>query len=675
MNREERQIVLHYLGNMLKRPATHKRKSAIVDWANDVGCDLFKASIDELYEKQYGEETNHRISRHNYKETGCKYAILKSLVTETDLPQGRLYSNAQRITDDFRLNQAESVLLNFFVNSEHIGILQDLVNSATDQYGHSNTRHSVELHYLLRLGPLLGLREADIGSCLDVNSRLLSTGLLYKTDRDWFLSKHLVRLILSPPKPNRKLKDILLDEKARATLTSDDFDYMADEYDYLRELLGNVLKRRDRGVNILLYGNPGTGKTEFAKTLCADAKADLYLLSENSENSGGGDRNKRLSELAMAKALTDDEPHVVLLMDEAEDVFSPVNSFTKTIPSKIYINRLLEKNRTPVIWISNNIDDMDSAYLRRFTYTLRMDTPCTKVRSRIWKRTLNSAKIRMDEKDVAKMARDYKLPPSFAASAVKAAKIVNDSGAIERTLKSLEQAITGQRKIVKEDKPVVFNQALLHTDTDLGRLTERVVVGRMTRFSLCLYGAPGTGKSEYARHLAEKMGFEVLHKRASDLMSKWVGGTEKNIAAAFEEARQDGALLVFDEADSLLQDRERAVRSWEVSQVNEMLTWMENHPYPFVCTTNLMGSLDKASLRRFTFKVKFDYLTPQQAELAFQHFFGQKLRVGLTALTPGDFAVVKSKAAILGVSEPAELLALLAEEQEAKGVKATDIGF
>ena len=81
---------------------------------------------------------------------------------------------------------------------------------------------------------------------------------------------------------------------------------------------------------------------------------------------------------------------------------------------------------------------------------------------------------------------------------------------------------------------------------------------------------------------------KVLHKRASDLISKWVGESEQNIAAAFAEARWKKMLLVIDEADSFLQDRRHAHRSWEVTQVNEMLTQMESHPLPFVCTTNLM---------------------------------------------------------------------------------------
>ena len=65
------------------------------------------------------------------------------------------------------------------------------------------------------------------------------------------------------------------------------------------------------------------------------------------------------------------------------------------------------------------------------------------------------------------------------------------------------------------------------------------------------------------------MGLEVVQKRASDLMSMWVGGTEQRIAAAFAAARDAEQFLVFDEADSLLADRRFAQRSWEVSQVNE----------------------------------------------------------------------------------------------------------
>ena len=159
----------------------------------------------------------------------------------------------------------------------------------------------------------------------------------------------------------------------------------------------------------------------------------------------------------------------------------------------------------------------------------------------------------------------------------------------------------------------------------------------------------------------------------------WVGETERQIAAAFAEARAEGSILVFDEADSLLADRRGAVRSWEVSQVNEMLTWMESHPLPFACTTNFGENLDPATLRRFTFKIALDYLTPDQSQTAFRTYFALEAPdevEDLTNLTPGDFAVVHRKAEILGhLQAPKALAELLRAECEAKPNHSRKMGF
>ena len=227
--------------------------------------------------------------------------------------------------------------------------------------------------------------------------------------------------------------------------------------------------------------------------------------------------------------------------------------------------------------------------------------------------------------------------------------------------------------------PPRFDPALIHADVDPVTLADRIVAGGDPHFSLCLQGPPGTGKSAFVRYLAERMGLEIMQKRASDLMSMWVGGTEKAIAAAFAEARDTGAFLVFDEADSLLADRRSARQSWEVSQVNEMLTWMESHPLPFACTTNFAEHLDAATLRRFVFKVALDYLSPEQVEAAFRVYFGMAppaQAVALTALTPGDFAVVHRKAEFLGrLQEPAALAAMLSAECALKPDRPRPVGF
>jgi hypothetical protein len=106
-----------------------------------------------------------------------------------------------------------------------------------------------------------------------------------------------------------------------------------------------------------------------------------------------------------------------------------------------------------------------------------------------------------------------------------------------------------------------------------------------------------------------------------------------------------------------------------------MLAWMESRPLPFAFTTNLMDRMDKASHRRFAFKIKFGYLTPRRAGLAFKHFFGAARRADLENLTPADFALAAKKASILRATGEEELYELLRQEAAAKGGKLRQIGF
>jgi SpoVK/Ycf46/Vps4 family AAA+-type ATPase len=220
---------------------------------------------------------------------------------------------------------------------------------------------------------------------------------------------------------------------------------------------------------------------------------------------------------------------------------------------------------------------------------------------------------------------------------------------------------------------------LIQADCDLAQLVQRVTAAGATQtVSLLLSGPPGSGKSAFARHLAVAMKLPILQKRASDLISPFVGQTEQQIAEAFAEATNPSAFLIFDEADSLLADRRGADRGWEVSQVNEMLTWMESHPLPFVCTTNLPDKLDLASMRRFLFKVRFGYLTQTQNRLAFARFFQMPAPStidGMENLTPSDFALVRRRASLLGKeAQPDTLLAMLKAEAAGRG-EVRPIGF
>ena len=118
------------------------------------------------------------------------------------------------------------------------------------------------------------------------------------------------------------------------------------------------------------------------------------------------------------------------------------------------------------------------------------------------------------------------------------------------------------------------------------------------RMNLLLSGPPGTGKTEFVKHLGSVLGTKVSVKMGSDLLSMYVGGTEHNIKAAFAQA--EAAILFLDEIDGLVQSRERANRSWEVTQVNELLHQMENFNGIMIGATNFVQNLDPAIMRRFS---------------------------------------------------------------------------
>lgn len=188
--------------------------------------------------------------------------------------------------------------------------------------------------------------------------------------------------------------------------------------------------------------------------------------------------------------------------------------------------------------------------------------------------------------------------------------------------------------------------------------------------NLLFHGLPGTGKTEFARYLAKTLDRELIQRRASDLLSMWVGGTEKAIAQAFREAESADGILLLDEADSLFLNRNQAEHSWERSQTNELLTQMENFSGVLVCCTNLLANLDSAALRRFAFKVSFKPLSEEGRATLFRRYFPEveltfeaaERLARLEGLTPGDFKAVKTRLRYSSCMDTAAVIEALANE-------------
>lgn len=451
-----------------------------------------------------------------------------------------------------------------------------------------------------------------------------------------------------------------------------------------------------KGVNIYLHGSPGTGKSQLAKVLATELGSELFEVASEDEEGDSVKGEQRLSAYRVAQSFFSNRK-CMIVFDEAEDVFDDGDSMfgrkSTAQTRKAWINRMLEGNAVPTIWLSNGVRCMDTAFIRRFDMVFEVPIPPKKQRERIIE---VACKGLLEPSAVARIAEAEMLAPAVVTKAADVMQTIQDelaqpnhmgiANAMELLISNTLEA-QGHKPIRRNDSnrlPEIYDPAFIHADTDLAVVTAGLLRTKSGR--LCLYGPPGTGKTAYGRWLANVLGMPLMVKRASDLASKWVGESEKNIARAFTTAEREGNLLLIDEVDSFLQDRRTAQASWEVSQVNELLTQMESYSGIFIASTNLMDGLDQAALRRFDLKVKFDFLKPEQAwalllrqcaalGLAKPAPHTRPQVAALRRLTPGDFAAVARQHRFRPIENATQWIAALQAECNLKEDGRNAMGF
>lgn len=608
-----------------------------------------------------------------------------------------LLSNIETIGRVIGLSDAEKAIMFFAAALEIFASFKEAVSAMRQK------------NSLKELGNIIaylsGQPEAEVNAGLREDSTLIASGIV-RVDHDTrnmedllVLLSGLSGLLIGAHWSEEALIGRFLKKAGAPNLDLQSFPHLAQDTHALKSYLRNSLKDPEPGANILIYGIPGTGKTEFVKAMSSDLGADLYEISFSDEEGNPISGGERLRAYNLCQRLLANKENALLMFDEIEDVFLSQGDFlslfgsqkkgTKDKAGKAWINRTLERNTTPAVWITNDAD-IDPAYLRRFDYSIRFPVPPQQVRMAIARHHLEQ--FSPPEGWLAQIAANEQMTPAQYERAAKVARVCSgEDSEYARVL--VEQALDRSATLLGQKRTPARNT--LHTDYDLRFVNANMAMPaileglkRRRQGTFCFYGPAGTGKSELARYMADELGMPCIVRRASDILSMWVGGSEKNIAEMFAEARQQEAVLVLDEADSFLADRRDAKQNWEVTQVNELLTQMEACNGVFVCTTNLMEKLDQASLRRFAFKVKFDFLTTSQRwEMFIQEFTRlggsadsaldwEKQVRGLDKLTPGDFSVAARQFAVLDVPVTAgEFYRQLLEECLVKGGATGTIGF
>src|SRR5207248_4876529 len=148
--------------------------------------------------------------------------------------------------------------------------------------------------------------------------------------------------------------------------------------------------------------------------------------------------------------------------------------------------------------------------------------------------------------------------------------------------------------------------------------------GRGLGISALFAGASGTGKTMAAEVLANELYLDLYRIDLSQVVSKYIGETEKNLRRVFDAAEEGGAILLFDEADALFGKRSEVKDShdrYANIEVGYLLQRMEAYQGLAILTTNLKNSLDTAFLRRIRFVVQFPFPDAAQRAEIWRHIF------------------------------------------------------
>ena len=616
----------------------------------------------------------------------------KSLKKESTLVE----KNIDALAGLLQLNPAERALLLYGTLARYQRELRGLLV----EFKVSNAQEAYAA-----IATVAGVNETEVAEALRAGSRLERIGMVEN-----LISEHNITDLADLMKVSEQLPPVLMRQyegpsdlmavftrpATRSELTPGDFHFVSEDQLVLTAMLKNAVAHKEAGVNVLLYGPPGTGKTELAKVAAQAAGLELYEVEYADRDGNSLSGRDRYRSLQISQVFLKGGSNVALLFDEVEDVFPPISTdaaqlmarldtgdgaLNGSVSGKAWVNQILETNPVPVIWVTNRIEQIDPAFRRRFQYHLELKSPPPGAREALVTRAL--AGVPVSEGFAAKLAERRGLTPAQVRTAVKFARLAGEAGEvealIERQIGNADKALgngsgeRGARRVVTS-----YDLGLVHTESrfEVPKIVEAL---RRTGFgTLCFYGPPGTGKTALAEHMAQQLQRPLMIRQASDIVSKYVGETEQNMAAMFSEAQAEQAVLLLDEADSFLRSRRMAERNYEVSEVNEMLQGMERYAGVFICTTNLFEELDEAALRRFTFKIRFKPLTAEQRERMFiaEALAGnaaaltdeqrERLRQ-LDALAPGDFASVKRQIDVLGEAfAPDEFLSQLEAEHRVK---------
>jgi transitional endoplasmic reticulum ATPase len=366
---------------------------------------------------------------------------------------------------------------------------------------------------------------------------------------------------------------------------------------------------------VLLYGPPGCGKTLLAKVLATESDANMYSINgPEIMNKYYGETEARLREIF--KEAKDNSPSIIFIDEidaiapKREEVFGDVE---KRVVAQLLalMDGLTDRGNVVVLGATNRPDSVDPALRRpgRFDRELEISVPNIDGRIEILQIHTRGMPIGKDV-DLKKLASELHgytgadIKSLCRESAIKAIrrylpKIDLENKRIpSKILQSMEIQLCDLSDAMHEIVPTAMREFYVERAKilwkDVGGLSyakkvleDNIItsINNPNKFSkmgirppkgVLLYGPPGCGKTLLARALAAECGTNMILVRGQDILSKWVGESEKAIREIFRKARSSApCIIIFDEMDSLVKFKTAEEGRQNDTILTQILTEME----------------------------------------------------------------------------------------------------
>ena len=518
LNDYERRLILTYLSNVASR--LHHRHRTARALAECVAERADQLTVADCAERRI-EET---LSAYSHGELSAdRWQQLRDILKDQQAATRRVRADRtalhiRRLGRETQLSGTDIAILEFLLRYQTKPVIESIVDQVfrkrVGRFTHILNAGCSALPELLDL--TVGSFRARFAS----HAPLVSSGLVSIDDDGQIKTiDRLNRLVYKPGSADIDVRCLLFDMDSPGELEWSDFDHVREGRDHVERLIKGALEAGKRGVNILVYGSPGTGKTQFCRSLASQLKVKLYSVGEADDWGNEPNRSERLQELRLAQRLLASGHDSILLFDEMEDLlqvpasgsmpfWGPFNRGPlRAGVSKVFMNRLLERNSVPTLWTSNAAWQTCPAVLRRMMFALELRQPSPQIRARVWARQLASHGIEASSEEANSLAREYDVSPGVAAGVTAAARLVDggDIVTVRCGVRSLSRLLSGETH--PQEDPSKFDPALMSADVDPIVLADHLTEARGEAGFALFEGASRNRKKRLRPLLGRTNGF------------------------------------------------------------------------------------------------------------------------------------------------------------------------